>query len=404
MFEDLFEGPIARARQRESPLPEERRFLSHLQALGYQHSSLRAIACELIVIATRLDLSGSDPLDAAAVEAAARRRATHQIRRQPSTDAALSRRNFRYWAQQWLRFLGRWKDTRVVASPFRALLDGFTTWMADEQGLAPASIRSHGWKTATFLTWYGRQERPIADVAIQDVDDFLAAKGKATWSRRSVARDLSHRAGPAPADLVRRAVERRQSRVAGRRCPDSASWTARAAPRLCHAIAQRRLVVQDGSRVAAEWRAPLFPPLSVAPHVSTTAHHDVLASEPDQFRHVQTGLDGDGQQGPIAAADPRRQVGRGEDGRDLRRVEERNGFALVAFAGHREDLLAQQRSQARVGGDGSRRRLIGADCRDDHGADGAHGARNGEGAAGLEDGRITLRRRTCCSWVIASGY
>jgi hypothetical protein len=32
------------------------------------------------------------------------------------------------------------------------LLDGFTTWMAGEQGLAPASIRSHGWKTATFLT------------------------------------------------------------------------------------------------------------------------------------------------------------------------------------------------------------------------------------------------------------
>ena len=108
MFEELFDGPIARERQRESPHPEERRrFLRHLQALGYQHSSLRAIACELIVIATRLDLSGSDPVDAAVVEAAARRWATHQIRRQHSTDAALSRRNFRYWAQQWLRFLGR---------------------------------------------------------------------------------------------------------------------------------------------------------------------------------------------------------------------------------------------------------------------------------------------------------
>src|SRR6266849_376372 len=42
------------------------------------------------------------------------------------------------------------------------------------------------------------------------------------------------------------------------------------------------------------------------------------------------------------------------------------------------------RSQARVGGDGSRRRLIRADCRDDHGADGAQGARNGEGAADLK--------------------
>ena len=52
MFEELLEGPIARARQCESPLPDERRrFLSHLHTLGYAHSSLRAIACELIVIA-----------------------------------------------------------------------------------------------------------------------------------------------------------------------------------------------------------------------------------------------------------------------------------------------------------------------------------------------------------------
>jgi hypothetical protein len=109
------------------------------------------------------------------------------MRRRHSTDAALARRNFRYWAQHWLRYLGRWKAARGAAPPFRTLLDGFTILMADEQGLAPASIRSHGSKTATFRHWHGRLERPIADVAIQDVDEFLAAKGRATWSRRSVA-------------------------------------------------------------------------------------------------------------------------------------------------------------------------------------------------------------------------
>jgi len=73
MFEELFEGPIARARQCESPFPEERRrFLSHLKGLGYARRSLKAVACELIVIATRLDLSSSNSLDAAVVEAAAR--------------------------------------------------------------------------------------------------------------------------------------------------------------------------------------------------------------------------------------------------------------------------------------------------------------------------------------------
>jgi integrase/recombinase XerD len=113
MFEELFEGPIARARQRERLLPDERRrFLSHLQTRGYAHSSLRAIACELIVIAARLDLSGSEPFDASGVETAARRWARYQVRRHDITDPALSTRNFRYWAEQRLRYLGRWNARR----------------------------------------------------------------------------------------------------------------------------------------------------------------------------------------------------------------------------------------------------------------------------------------------------
>jgi site-specific recombinase XerD len=188
MFDELFDGPFARARQYKSPLPDERRrFLNHLKALGYARSSLRAVACELIVIATRLDLGGAEPLDGTVVVAAAGRWAAHQMRRHHTTNPALSTRNFRYWAEQWLRYLGRWTAAPLAATPFCALLDGFTAWMADEQGLAPASIRSHGWKAATFLKWYGRRDRPFADVTIQDVDHFLAAKGKATWSRRSVA-------------------------------------------------------------------------------------------------------------------------------------------------------------------------------------------------------------------------
>ena len=71
--------------------------------------------------------------------------------------------------------------------PFETLLDDFTTHMADAQGLAPASIHSHRWKTATFLAWYAHRNRPFAAVTIQDVDDFLAMKGTSTWSRRSVA-------------------------------------------------------------------------------------------------------------------------------------------------------------------------------------------------------------------------
>lgn len=189
MFEELFDGPIARARQAANPLPEARRqFLSHLKTLGYARTSLKAVACELIIIAERLDLSGAAAIDVGVVEAAARRWAAHQVRRQQSTSLAISERNFRYWAEEWLRYLNRLKERPPAAAPpFQPLLDGFKAYMADEQGLTPASIKSHGWKTAKFLGWYESLGRPFADVTIQDVDHFLAAKGKATWSRRSVA-------------------------------------------------------------------------------------------------------------------------------------------------------------------------------------------------------------------------
>jgi len=189
MFEELFDGPIARARHRASPLAEERRqFLRHLKDLGYARLTLKAVACELVVITGHLDLSGRGALDTAAVEAAAQRWAAQQTRRHPRTDAWRFTRNFRYWAEQWLRWWGRLTEPTPGAPPaFQGLLDAFTAYMADEQGLSPYSVRSHGWKTKTFLAWYWPQERAFADVTIQDVDDFLTAKGRATWSRRSVA-------------------------------------------------------------------------------------------------------------------------------------------------------------------------------------------------------------------------
>ena len=86
-----------------------------------------------------------------------------------------------------------------------------------------------------------------------------------------------------------------------------------------HARTLRRQILtpprlEHGGRVAAERRAALCPPFPFAPDVCATAHDDVLAPETDQFRHAQTGLNRDGQKGVVAAADPRRPIGRGEDG------------------------------------------------------------------------------------------
>lgn len=189
MFEELSAGPIALAHQCVGRYPEERRqFLRHLKDLGYARNTLHGVACELVVITRHLDLSGGEPVDMAVVEATARCWAANHARGRFGATATRAPRNFRYWAEQWLRWWGRLKESAPVAPPpFQSLLDAFTAYMRDERGLTPASIRSHGWKTKTFLSWYWPQGREFADVTIQDVDDFLAAKGRATWSRRSVA-------------------------------------------------------------------------------------------------------------------------------------------------------------------------------------------------------------------------
>jgi len=189
MFEDLFDGPIARDRQCHSPFAaDRRRFLHHLKELGYARNSLRAVACELVQIVRRLDLPATGAIAAAAIEAAAQQWAANQMRRHRSKKATISVRNFRYWATQWLRFEGRLPDPDVEAAPpFQELLDGVTAYMTTERGLSPYSVRSHGWKTKTFLAWYWPQGRAFAEVTIQDVDEFLRVKGNATWRRRSVA-------------------------------------------------------------------------------------------------------------------------------------------------------------------------------------------------------------------------
>jgi len=188
MFNELF-GPLARVRHKNAPLANERRrFLAHLKGLGYTRTSLKAVACELIIIANRVDLSATTRIEVAALKAAARRWAASQVRRGRSTSLAISERNFRYWAEQWLRFLDRLPPAPAITPPpFQSLLDGFVAAMAKEQGLTPASIASHGWKTKSFLEWYWTQDRPFAEVTIGDVDRFLTLKGQTTWKRRSVS-------------------------------------------------------------------------------------------------------------------------------------------------------------------------------------------------------------------------
>ena len=59
--------------------------------------------------------------------------------------------------------------------------------MREERGSSEATIRGHCWHLDKFLDWLNEQHRFFDEVALEDVDAFLAGNGMLGWSRVSVA-------------------------------------------------------------------------------------------------------------------------------------------------------------------------------------------------------------------------
>jgi site-specific recombinase XerD len=74
---------------------------------------------------------------------------------------------------------------RIVPGADR--LADFTAYRRNERGLSPATIRNQSWHVEKFFGWLDEQNRSFADVSLEDVDAFLADKGKQGWCRVSVA-------------------------------------------------------------------------------------------------------------------------------------------------------------------------------------------------------------------------
>lgn len=84
-------------------------------------------------------------------------------------------------------------------------------------------------------------------------------------------------------------------------------------------------------------RDPLLAALAEAAHVGTAAECHVLASQPDQLRDPQAGLDRDEQQGVVAPTDPAGAVGTGQEGVDLVLGQELHDGAFGALGRYIKD-------------------------------------------------------------------
>ena len=83
MFDTLFRYPAIVARHQRGRFAEAReQFLNHCAGQGMAHATLQHYARELLVVAERIDITGSEAIESSVIEVAADRWAREQHQRQ----------------------------------------------------------------------------------------------------------------------------------------------------------------------------------------------------------------------------------------------------------------------------------------------------------------------------------
>lgn len=107
MFETLYRYSRVQAQHLAGPAAEERdRFVAHFAASGATRDSVSNLASELLVIAQRLDVSGTKAVTPEEVASVADRWVRHHRRRGRSISPG-RRQRFVQVATDWLRHMGR---------------------------------------------------------------------------------------------------------------------------------------------------------------------------------------------------------------------------------------------------------------------------------------------------------
>jgi integrase/recombinase XerD len=188
MIEDIYQMKWVVSRHKHAPLLEEReRFLEHCQQQGTNHKSLQNMAPELIAVIRLLRMKELREVSLDEIKQAAKAWAKEQRSNSRVRSYAASAGYFVYVAKKWLRFHGKLRMPSPPRLRFADELDDFVSFMATEQGLSPASICSHRWKTSKFLEWFANRHRFLSAATLDDVDEFLAFKADDGWGRESVS-------------------------------------------------------------------------------------------------------------------------------------------------------------------------------------------------------------------------
>jgi site-specific recombinase XerD len=190
MFEQLFAGPEALARQRDGPLAAQRRdFLAHLSQHGLSRATLREAAYYLLIVAHQLRLAQRPEQAVPLTEVL--RQATNWANRPDkkfaNQSAPRARRRFFSTATSWLRFLGRLEEPPAPAHPFAEQIAAFTDFLRRERGLSPQTIDTHRHYLTRSLNHLALLPEALSRLTLTQIDRaFMDKIGRSDYARSTI--------------------------------------------------------------------------------------------------------------------------------------------------------------------------------------------------------------------------
>jgi len=92
-----------------------------------------------------------------------------------------------YVAVKWLRFHGHLRDVRARIEPDDSYSEQFVDYMLNVRGMSRHTVRSHRLRVRAFLKWNTGQQRSLALVTLNDIDEYLLLKIDIGYLPRSIA-------------------------------------------------------------------------------------------------------------------------------------------------------------------------------------------------------------------------
>jgi site-specific recombinase XerD len=190
MFDQLFQGPDALARQRDGPLVQERLgYLTHLASRGRTPATLVTTAHYLLGVADYLHLATrpGEAIACSEIEQAAVLWAARPLKYPRRASRSRTRERFLQLARDWLRFLGRLQLPPAKPRLHAEHIAAFADHMSREQGLSAETIVGRCSALEPFLDRLGAPAGTLSEITIAQIDTALIEQiSQRGYARRTV--------------------------------------------------------------------------------------------------------------------------------------------------------------------------------------------------------------------------